>query len=138
MSIRQRIQKIRKKNEYLSQEEALELEANSSSNTVEEIIGEVGDSISRPAPKIALKLILGILLITSIAMFITGVIRYGQLMERRDMLQKEVEELDYEIEELQYYLGISNDDNEYIIRVARKKLNLHFPDEIVYYNNTNE
>ena len=115
-----------------------ELQDSNSSDAVEEIIGEVGESISQPAPRTALKLLAAILLVASVVMFITGVIRYGQLMERRDMLEAEVEELDNEIEELQYFLGISNDNNEYIIRVARKKLNLHFPDEIVYYNNTNE
>lgn len=114
-----------------------ELEDGSSSDTVEEIIGDVGESISRPAPKTALKLLAAILFVASVVMFITGIIRYSQLMERRDMLELQVEELDNEIEELQYFLGISNNNNEYIIRVARKKLDLHFPDEIVYYNNTN-
>ena len=113
------------------------MENGESSDLVQEIIGEVGESISRPAPKTLLKLLWGILLISSAVMFIAGVIRYGQLMERRDTLEAQIETLDNEIEELQYFLGISNDNNEYIIRVAREKLNLHFPDEIVYYNNTN-
>lgn len=105
---------------------------------MESVISEVGDSVSKPTPKTLIKLLLGALLITALIVFVSGVIKYNQLSERREILKEEVQALEDEIEELQYLIGISSDNNEYIIRIARKKLNLHFPDEIVYYNNVNE
>ena len=105
---------------------------------MESVISEVGESVSKPTPKTLIKLLLGALLITALVVFVSGVIKYNQLSERREILKEEVQALEDEIEELQYLIGISSDNNEYIIRIARKKLNLHFPDEIVYYNNVNE
>ena len=45
-------------------------------------------------------------------------------------LQKLKDELEYLIE--------SPIDYDYIVRVAREKLVLHLPDEIVYYNDIND
>lgn len=115
-----------------------EYEEQNGPDKMEDVIYEVGDSISKPTPKTLVKLLLGALLITSIIIFVSGVIKYTQLAERQEMLEAEVQALEDEIEELQYLIGVSSDNNEYIIRIARKKLNLHFPDEIVYYNNVNE
>ena len=138
MSILNKIQKITKRYESLSEEEIREYEETNRPDKMESVISEVGDSVSKPTPKTLIKLLLGALLITALIVFVSGVIKYNQLSERREILKEEVQALEDEIEELQYLIGISSDNNEYIIRIARKKLNLHFPDEIVYYNNVNE
>ena len=126
------------RHESLSDEKMREYEEQNGPDKMEDIISDVGESISKPMPKILIKLLLGALLITAIVVFINGVIKYNQLTERQEILEAEVQALEDEIEELQYLIGVSSDNNEYIIRIARKKLNLHFPDEIVYYNNVNE
>ena len=138
MSILNKIQKITKRYESLSEEEIREYEETNRPDKMESVISEVGDSVSKPTPKTLIKLLLGALLITALIVFVSGVIKYNQLSERREILKEEVQALEDEIEDLQYLIGISSDNNEYIIRIARKKLNLHFPDEIVYYNNVNE
>ena len=94
-------------------------------------------SLSTPLTRVILRLIPVILLISSIAIFVTGIMRFGELEREQKVLEKRVEAYDYEIEELRYLLD-SPVDFDYIVRVAREKLGLHLPDEIVYYSDINE
>lgn len=101
-------------------------------------LGEaVRSGLSTPPVKIILRLIPAILLIVAILVFITGVMKYGELQERKGELEAQKEAYEYEIEELRYLVD-SPIDYEYIVRVAREKLGLHLPDEIIYYNDTND
>ena len=75
------------------------------------------------------------------AMMIVGVVsivklqlEYNSLHVRRDALITENENTGERIEMLQSSLDMPFDD-EYIIKIAREKLNLRLPEEIVYYNN---
>ena len=75
------------------------------------------------------------------AMMIVGVVsivklqlEYNSLKVRRDALITEIENTGGRIEMLQSSLDMPFDD-EYIIKIAREKLNLRLPEEIVYYNN---
>ena len=75
------------------------------------------------------------------AMMIVGVVsivklqlEYNSLKVRRDALIMEIENTGERIEMLQSSLDMPFDD-EYIIKIAREKLNLRLPEEIVYYNN---
>ena len=74
-------------------------------------------------------------------MMIVGVVsivklqlEYNSLKVRRDALITEIENTGERIEMLQSSLDMPFDD-EYIIKIAREKLNLRLPEEIVYYNN---
>lgn len=93
--------------------------------------------LSTPFVKVVLRLIPAILIVVSLGMFVTGVMKYDELQGRKEELEKKVDAYEYEIEELRYLID-SPIDYDYIVRVAREKLNLHLPDEIVYYNDTNE
>ena len=75
------------------------------------------------------------------AMMIVGVVsivklqlEYNSLKVRRDALITEIENTGERIEMLQSSLDMPFDD-EYIIKIAREKLNLRLPEEFVYYNN---
>ena len=75
------------------------------------------------------------------AMMIVGVVsivklqlEYNSLKVRRDALITEIENTGERIEMLQSSLDMPFDD-EYIIKIAREKLNLRLPEEIVYYKN---
>ncbi len=99
--------------------------------------------LSAPYAKVLLRLILVILVITSLGMFVTGIMRYSELQREAEVLEKQKEALSAEVEELQYLLGCSSSDDEmvrreYVIRMAREKLGLYLPDEIIYYNDTND
>jgi cell division protein FtsB len=74
-------------------------------------------------------------------MMIVGVVsivklqlEYNSLQVRRDALLAEIQNTGERMELLQSSLDMPFDD-EYIIKIAREKLNLRLPEEIVYYNN---
>lgn len=61
-------------------------------------------------------------------------LEYNSLQVRRDALLAEIQNTGERMEMLQSSLDMPFDD-EYIIKIAREKLNLRLPEEIVYYNN---
>lgn len=83
----------------------------------------------------------GFLRVIIFAMMIVGVVsivklqlEYNSLQVRRDALLAEIQNTGERMELLQSSLDMPFDD-EYIIKIAREKLNLRLPEEIVYYNN---
>ena len=101
------------------------------------LVLDIKESVSAPLTSTLLKLLIGILIIASLVMFVTGMIKYGQLKEESKRLEQEAEAYRAEIEEIEYYIN-SPVDYEYIIRIAREKLGMYLPDEIVYHNDINE
>ncbi len=93
--------------------------------------------LSAPFSKVLLRTLITILLIASIAMFITGIMKYNEYQREIERLEERYDRLNDEIDHLEYLID-SPVDYDYIVRVARKKLGLHLPDEIVYYNDINE
>ena len=57
----------------------------------------------------------------------------NDLVEQREELAREVDEYAEKVEELEDQLARPYDD-EYIKNVAREKLGLRMPDEIIFYN----
>ena len=58
--------------------------------------------------------------------------KYNKIMEENKEDAAYIEQLNDEIEELQYLLDAPLDD-AYKIRIAREKLGMCFPDEIIFY-----
>ncbi len=87
--------------------------------------------------KVMTRLLLAVLLLTSIAAFGTGLMKYNELQREKKLLEDKVEKYEAEVEKLEYLLD-SPIDYDYIVRVAREKLGLHLPDEIIYYNDANK
>lgn len=58
---------------------------------------------------------------------------YNDLRDREADLLLEKQQYEYAIEKLKSDLNHEM-DNEYIIRIAREKLNYYLPDEIIFYN----
>lgn len=58
---------------------------------------------------------------------------YNSLIETETKLEAQKEAYEEEIERLKSELERPMDD-EYIMRVAREKLNYYLPDEIIFYN----
>ena len=81
-----------------------------------------------------LRVFLAILIVVSIAVFISGVMRFNELKREQEALEKNRDALIEEKEELQELLGSDNDET-FIVRMARKFWGLFFPDEELYYNN---
>ncbi len=110
--------------------------------------GEVGEKkldravkkgMKTPHIKVMARLLLATLVIASIAIFASGIMKYNELQREKQALEQKVEEYEAEVEELEYFLN-SPMDYDYVVRLAKKKLNLYLPDEIIYHSDsdTNE
>lgn len=75
--------------------------------------------------------IVGILLLSAIVSAI-NIMQYNQKMNEAKKLEAEKEILEEKIEEMRYRLDSPLDD-DYIARIAREKLGLCYPDEIIFY-----
>jgi cell division protein FtsB len=87
--------------------------------------------------KVTLRLAIAALLIASITVFVTGLMKYSELQKEKEALEQKVDEYENEVEYLEYLLDCPV-DYDYIVRMAREKLGLHLPDEIIYHNDTNK
>ena len=67
-----------------------------------------------------------------LALFLPGVIHIQQLRERRRELQTEIERLTQQNAQLQQESTLLKEDPLYIERVARKKLGVARPGEVIY------
>ena len=102
-----------------------------------ELERSVKDAMKVPFVKVILRLIPALLLVVSITMFVTSMMKFDELERKKQELEARAENLEYEIDELEYLVNCPI-DYDYIVRVARDKLNLHLPNEIVYYNDIND
>lgn len=73
------------------------------------------------------------MIVLSLTFFLTYLMRTNQLLQEANRLNEEIEKKEEEVEELRYLIDSPVDD-AYIIRVAREKLGLVFPDEEIFYN----
>ncbi len=79
-----------------------------------------------------LKIAIAVLLIVSTVTLIQNRIQINALQEEKTELEEKVAELNEKIDEIRYNLAHELTD-EYIIRMARDKLNMHLPGEMVFY-----
>ena len=68
--------------------------------------------------------------------FVNSVMRYNELLQEQKELEQSKDALIEEKEELQELLNSEQNEN-YIVRMAKKFWGLFFPDEEVYFNNRN-
>ncbi|MBR2848350.1 MAG: septum formation initiator family protein [Clostridia bacterium] len=76
------------------------------------------------------------LAIFCIVMIVTLQLQYNRLKEQKETLTLEIRAASDRIEAVQTILDTPFDD-EYIIKIAREKLNLRLPEEVVFYNDLN-
>ena len=68
----------------------------------------------------------------SVIFFLWSLMKYNKIMEDKRADEAYIEQLNDEIERLQYLVDAPLDD-EFKIRVAREKLGMCFPDEIIFH-----
>lgn len=73
-----------------------------------------------------------LLFVFAVTFFLWSLMKYNKIMEDNKEDAAYIEQLNDEIEELQYLLDAPLDD-AYKIRIAREKLGMCFPDEIIFY-----
>jgi cell division protein FtsB len=123
---------IKKKTASASAQQADEVREQSEKN----LERAIKTGVKTPHIKVVARLLLAVLLIASLTAFVTGLMKYSELQREKDALEDKVEEYEAEVEELEFLIN-SPVDYEYIIRVAKEKLNLLLPDEIIYHNDSN-
>ena len=84
-----------------------------------------------------LRICMLLILLVSAGVFITKLITFAELSRERDQLQEQKEQYEHQIAELTYRLN-SPIDYDDIVRIAREKLGLAFPDDTVYYSETDD
>ena len=85
---------------------------------------------------LVMRVFLTVMIVVSLAVFINSVMRYNELLQEKEELEQSKTVLVEEKEELQELLNSENDEN-YVVRMARKFWGLFFPDEEVFFNNHN-
>lgn len=78
--------------------------------------------------KIAIFAVVVCILVSSLSMLI----EYNRLSADKAELEEKISDAEVRVAELKYELDAPMDE-EYILRVARKKLGLVLPEEIIYY-----
>ena len=72
------------------------------------------------------------LFLFSVVFFLWSMMQYNEIMRTKKEDEAYIEKLNDEIEELEYLLDAPLDD-AYKIRIAREKLGMCFPDEIIFH-----
>ena len=82
----------------------------------------------------AVGVFLALLLVFAVVYFLWSLMQYNEEMERKAEKEAYIAELKDDIQRLQYMVDAPLDD-EFKIRIARDKLGMCFPDEIIFYGN---
>lgn len=93
--------------------------------------------VSRVIDNIFVRISLIAFLICMITLSARMMMQYNDLREQADLLRAEISASEKEIESIQAQLDAPF-DRDYVIKIAKEKLNLSLPQEIVFYNNLNE
>ncbi|MBR2293637.1 MAG: septum formation initiator family protein [Clostridia bacterium] len=72
------------------------------------------------------------LFVFSVVFFVWSLMQYNEIMKDKKEDAAYIEQLQDEIEELEYLIEAPLDD-AFKVRIAREKLGMCFPDEIIFY-----
>lgn len=82
------------------------------------------------------RIFLILLLIFSLVFFLWSIMRYNEIKEQMKQKQEYILRLNDNIDRLEYLVDAPLDD-AFKIRIAREKLGMCFPDEIIYHTELN-
>ena len=80
--------------------------------------------------------LLALLFVFSAFFFLWSVMRYNEIEKQKQEKEEYIQELSNDIDKLDYLVNAPLDD-EYKIRLAREKLGMCFPDEIIFHTGYN-
>ena len=86
----------------------------------------------KSAVSVIIRVFLLLLLIFSVAFFLWSIMRYNEIMEDKEEREEYKGRLSDDIDRLEYLVDAPLDD-AFKIRIAREKLGMCFPDEIIYH-----
>lgn len=79
-----------------------------------------------------LKVFVVLIFVFALVFFLWSLMKYNKLLDEKEDKEKYISELRENIDELEYLVDMPLDD-EYKIRVARERLGMCFPDEMIFY-----
>ena len=79
-----------------------------------------------------IRVFLILLFIFAVAFFLWSLMRYNEIMDQKKENEVRIEQMEEDNARLRYLVEAPLDD-AYKIRIAREKLGMCFPDEIVFY-----
>ena len=81
-----------------------------------------------------IKIALILIIITILIITAASLMEYSEILNQTEKLENEIGAAQDRVEELQYLIDMPKNDRSFIIRIAREKLGLVLPEEIVYYS----
>ncbi len=88
-------------------------------------------------PNMLLTLLLAAFMTISLGVFINSIMEYNEIGKEIEVAERNIEACEAEIGALEHEYAAPIDD-KYIESVAKDKLGLVFPDEIIVYNDVNQ
>ena len=86
----------------------------------------------RSRVSITIRVLLALMLLFSVIMFMWSIMRYNEINEEKEKKEKYLSELSEDVDKLEYLVNAPMDD-AYKIRIARERLGMCFPDEIIFH-----
>ena len=83
---------------------------------------------------IFVKIAVILIIITVLIITAASLMEYSEILNQTERVEQEIDEAQERVEELQYLIDMPRNDRSFIIRIAREKLGLVLPEEIVYYS----
>ena len=80
--------------------------------------------------KIAAIIVIILLLIVSA----NSLMEYSNILKETEAVEQDIDKTQERLDELEYLIQIPKNDKSMIIRIAREKLGLVLPEEIIYYS----
>ena len=77
-----------------------------------------------------------LLFVFAVVFFLWSMMRYNEKMSLTEEKKEKIAQLNDEIEEMRYLVDAPLDD-DYKMRIAREKLGMCFPDEIIFHTEVN-
>lgn len=94
---------------------------------------EKAEENKRPSGGLLVRLLLLVILLVATAVFVYRMVSYHELRKEAESLEQRKAALKESIEQMERDLGRELDQEE-IIRIAREKFNLAFPEDTVYFD----
>ena len=94
------------------------------------------ESEKRRGVSLIARIALTVVVVVSLIISVSSIMRYNELEEQKAVLQDQIDRCNDDIAEKQQLINAPV-DREYIARMARERLGLHFPNEDVYYSRIN-
>lgn len=92
---------------------------------------------TKSGAKILLRCALIAIVVISLGTFVSGVMIYNANQEKIQELKQQIADRNEQVGELEFLID-SPIDYDYIVRIAREKLGLRFPDETIFHKDSND